>query len=242
MRSLLGRAALMLGGAVAAGAAWAGPLPSAAQDPAAAVCRPVLMADDKPAGAGMAFLLEQPRPSAVPLVVTALHLFGRAGGLARDIPAADMPARARLDTCLAQNGAVWRGAPAMAIEDAAPIGPPFRDMAAFAPRPDGLAGASVLHIAGQAPAIGDDVWVVAAMGGDGVLRRHRARVVHSASDALQYIFGDPTLSIQATSGAPVVNADGDVVGLHLGGGKDGADLLGTAVSTIRLRDLAASAH
>ena len=232
----------MLGGALVAGRAMASALPSAAQNPVAAVCRPVLVADGKSFAAGTAFLMEQPRPSAAVLVVTALHLFGPQGGLARAIPAADLPTRARLDSCKAQDGSVWRGGRAMAVEDATPLGPPFRDLAAFAPRVDGLAGASILHIAAQPPAIGDDVWVVAAMEGDGRLRLHRARVVHSASDALQYIFGDPSLSLLATSGAPVVNADGEVVGLHLGGGKDGADLLGTAVSTDRLKTLAMAAQ
>ncbi|MBF5043372.1 trypsin-like peptidase domain-containing protein [Aggregicoccus sp. 17bor-14] len=110
----------------------------------------------------------------------------------------------------------------------APPGDNSKDLAAFiAPE---SAASRVLPLATQNPKVGDDVWLVAEVrGGRSVgTHLHRARVVESKRTTLAYTFEDPTLELRATSGAPVVNAKGEVVGVNLGGGHQGDSLYGVA--------------
>jgi hypothetical protein len=46
---------------------------------------------------------------------------------------------------------------------------------------------------------------------------HRATVIGHEQGAMLYAFDDPRIELQATSGAPVVDAGGKLVGINLGG-------------------------
>lgn len=222
-------------------------LPAAAQDPpgdpAESICRPRFLVDGKPLTAGTAFALAPRAQGGDPLLVTAIHLLGPAGGLAQDVPWDRMALRVRLAHCDPikkddpEAGEGWRGGPALGVPGARPMGAlPYRDIAAF---PLGTS-VPLLELASVPPRPGDKVWLVAeVLNAPGKLL-HRATVNYSGVQALQYVFDDPALQLRATSGAPVIDAAGQVVGINLGGGKDGADLIGIATSlqvlTVALRD------
>lgn len=232
MRGFLAAAALAALGAVSVGLAHA--QQSQPDTAARSICRPQFIVDGDALSAGTGFVVEQPGPGAAPLLVTALHLFGPSGGLEADVPWADMARRVRLDRCRSlADGKDWRGGAALTIPDTVPLGDdlPYRDIAAFRPDPGSVASVPRLKLAEQPPRLGATVWLVAEVIGAPPTRRlHRAIVTYAGSDALQYRFDDVDLQIRATSGAPVVDAAGRVVGVHLGGGMDGGDKLGIANS------------
>lgn len=236
-------ALMLIMGAPVAQAEEAAPAP----DPITATCHPAFTVDGTTLSAGTAFVLDMteppsasnplaPRPSAL-FLVTALHLFGPNGGLAAQIESEHLPDHVKMDACIGGDGQHWTARRTLAIAGAVPMASPFRDVAAFAADPAGLKDATRLKLAEKGPLAGDEVWVVASMGGDGRIRRYGARVTYNGPDALQYAFVDSTLVLAASSGAAVVDGSGRVLGLHLGGAKDRGDLLGMAVPLERLRKL-----
>jgi len=197
----------------------------------AVICRPTFSVDGQPLEAGTAFLLSTPTG---PALVTAQHLFGPAGGLDTDIAWSQMPARVSGAACRTLSGdAIWTAGKPYAIEGAAPSAPtgPVRDMAAFAIDLNGQAAPAPLTPAKGRPARGDKVWLVAQV----VAGAPRTTLLHSAvvegfeGDALVYVFDNPALELRATSGAPVVNAKGELVAINLGGGQQDGKLLGFGV-------------
>lgn len=234
-------AALLLAGG------WHGPAQaqSALSAAMAAICRPVFEVDGKPLEAGTAFILARADNGAQPLLVTAIHLFGPAGGLDADIAWSQMPARASLDRCVSlANGKSWRGGKALSVPEAAAFGDTsYRDIAAFPLNPADVASVTALRLSPTAPKRGDKVWMVAqVIGVPATHRLHAATVVYAGADALQYSFDDTALQLRATSGAPVVNAAGQVVSVNLGGGRDGTELLGLGPSLSVLTDALGKAH
>lgn len=192
---------------LAAFAVIAGTLPACAQqvpqapqgqpDAAArAICRPEFLVDGKPLVAGTGFLVDLPGESA-PVLVTALHLFGPNGGLDADVPWKDMPARAKLNRCLAfADRAIWTGGAARAVP-AAPLS--TRDVAAFPVDSASLGKAPHLKLAAVAPKAGEPVWLAAeVMGAPKGRLLHRATVLPSEPDLLSFRYDDPTVRIQAT--------------------------------------------
>lgn len=223
------------------GAVQAAP-PAAVQN---AICRPVFNVDGAVLGAGTAFVVDMRGPQPRALLVTALHLFGPAGGLATQIPAAEMARRATAAACTALAvDATWRAGPALTIPGAQPMGEgALRDAAAFVLDAHGAPPPYHLKLAAIAPKAGDHVWLLAQVA-DGAPPNqllHRAVVRQTGADVLQYAFDNVKLGLQATSGAPVLNDDGDVVGMHLGGGELPGKLIGAADNLAAVRSLLRSA-
>ena len=102
-----------------------------------------------------------------------------------------------------------------------------------------------LLLASSAPQPGDVVWLLAQSGNplQGSVLFHRARV-ELERGALIYIHDNPTLGTANISGAPVVAADGGVVGVNVAAGwlQNGA-LVGVAddLATLQAALLAARA-
>jgi hypothetical protein len=117
---------------------------------------------------------------------------------------------------------------------------PHRDVAAF---PLDTAKAPIhpvrLKLAAAAPKVGDSVWLLAQVpeGAPPSQLLHHAVVRSSTDQALQYAFDNVGLNLQGTSGAPVVNAAGEVVGTNLGGGTLPGKLIGVGNSLASLRAL-----
>ncbi len=184
----------------------------------AAICRPELTVDNTPYEAGTAFVVNGPRR----LLVTAHHLFGEMGGLTEEIRWQDMPTRATSARCRPYKGkGEWTTGAALAIAGAHPVSATstdeYRDIAAF-PLTGQAAGSPGLTLADKEPATGSKVWLVAQIkGGDPEMLLHRATVVGYEQGAMIYAFDDRRIELQATSGAPVVDAAGKLVGINLAG-------------------------
>ena len=76
-----------------------------------------------------------------------------------------------------------------------------------------------LPLADQPASIGDTVWMVAAVfaGAPASQTCHEATITSVGDDGeLRYEFENERLSLHATAGAPLLNDDGEVVGVHLG--------------------------
>lgn len=206
------------------------PPPVAAQD---SICRPELRVGDMQYRAGVAFLLgatNSPRT----LLVTAHHLFGPDGGAEAQVPWNEMPDRARMIGCTAYgSGETWRAAAPLAISGAHPgfDQAAMLDMAAFP-----LTGTTTqprLQLAPRAPAVGDSVWLVAeiiAPPADPGLLHHA--VVAQITDHYLVVVYDHPIGMTATSGGPIVDRDGHVVGVNFGGGvsQSSGRMLGLATS------------
>jgi hypothetical protein len=195
------------------------------------IVRPVFDTVDGRFGAGTAFFVSLPG-QAQPLGLTAHHLFGEAGGLERQVPASELGRFVEAVSFHEMDGEELLPAGAMLVLPTAghstTPGDWSTDVAAF------HAPASVapraLRLAAKNAAPGEDVWLVAEVlaGKSKDQHLHHARVFVSESSLLAYEFDDVTLQIRATSGAPVVNARGEVVGLNVGGGLFEGSMVGNA--------------
>ena len=203
-----------------------------------AVCRPRLEVDGQDRRTGTAFVLETDDARPRRLLVTAQHLFRLAGAQDQAIPWSEMPVRATSASCLSlDQRRLVRTGRAYAIPNAHAMGPlaTLRDIAAFPllaePRP-----LRALRLAHTEPPAGQPVWIVAQTAdpsrpGPYLLR---ATVLYT-SGFLAYVYTDTGFNLSNTSGAPVVDASGDVVGLNVGVARQAGATIGVAddLSTVR---------
>ncbi len=198
-----------------------------------AICRPELTVDNKPYQAGTAFVVNGPRR----LLVTAHHLFGEMGGLSKEIRWQDMPTRATSARCRQIKGkGEWTTGAALAIAGAHAVSATstaeYKDIAVFL-LIGHAAGLPGLTLAEKEPATGSKVWLVAQLkGGNPEMLLHRATIVGQEQGAMIYAFDDKRIELQATSGAPVVDASGKLVGINLAGttAEGSSDVRGVADS------------
>jgi hypothetical protein len=195
------------------------------------VVRPVFDTVDGRFGAGTAFFISLPG-QAQPLGLTAHHLFGEAGGLERAVTAPELGRFVQAVHFHELDGEeLFPAGPMLVLPAAGHSTTPgdwSTDVAAF--RAPASVAPRALRLAPKNAAPGEDVWLVAeVLGGKSAGQRlHHARVLVSESSLLAYKFDDLTLQIRATSGAPVVNARGEVVGLNVAGGLVDGIMLGFA--------------
>ena len=88
-------------------------------------------------------------------------------------------------------------------------------------------GAS-LPIADTPAKKGDIVFLLARPRGEEKLRLIRAEVSRVGADALEYAYDEAGVNFAGTSGAPVLNRTGEVVGINLGGGESKGKTFGFA--------------
>jgi hypothetical protein len=210
-----------------------------------AVCRPIFQADGETFSAGTAFVLDLPKPATRTLLVSALHVFGPDGGLDKQIPAAELARRASVVECRALASAeTWHAARTLTIPDARPLGSGYlKDVSAFildATTP--AIHPAHLQLAAAPPKAGDSIWLLAQVleGAPNTELQHRAVVRSSKDEALQYEFDNASLKLQATSGAPLLDANGDVVGINIGAGSSRGKVIGVGDSLASLRSLLSS--
>jgi hypothetical protein len=190
-------------------------------DLAASVLQPTFHTDQATMEAGKGFVL-QLEGCAQPLLVTALRLLGVEGSLPAQIPASELRARvldltvehitppARRLSMHALSVTPANAAPC--CEGAAARGP--GDIAAFE-LPASLARWA-LPLASKAPVAGEHVYLITPGGkGRALTMRHEAVVGSSASGYLLYDYLEPELEIDAAAGAPLVNAAGELVAMHV---------------------------
>jgi len=204
------------------------------------IFRPTFETDEGEICAGTAFPLRlagYPRP----VIVTALHLLGPGGGMSGDVPPGEIAKavkRLRLDDCFAASRTILLQSEPLVIPDAAPIGKSGNagDLAAFwAPMDEHV---YCLEMSEAKPVVGESVWLAASLlrGAPKEERLHRASVLETGDDGLMlYLYDNPKLSKQATSGAPILNQAGQLVAINLGGYESEGTVIGAGNPVSRFR-------
>jgi hypothetical protein len=185
------------------------------------ILQPEFQTKKKTFAAGTAFVVKLegfPRP----IILSALHLIGPAGGYPEDVPADKLAQVIDKVTIVDQftgKNRMWVSQGIITIPEAAPLGKASKAgdiMAVWAPQNAALKPAP---LAPKTPAKGEAVWVAARAGGAPATQRlHRATVALEEEGKLYYFFDNPKFEATGTSGAPVLNIAGEVVGINIGGG------------------------
>lgn len=205
--------------------------------------RPQFITTDGIVVAGTAFSARSSGGGNV-LVISALHLFGPAGGLPSDIPTQELPTRwtgMTLHDCLSETDPS-SGAEVYPIWDDVPITPIMIDRAKPLPQVSAhgdVVACSVGDVDGhqfkplplsmRTPQAGERVWLLARVSGSSRLA-HAATVEGVDDGWLMYRF-DNQIELRATSGAPVIDQNGRVVGVNAGGGDSNGDTIGAGTPT-----------
>jgi hypothetical protein len=175
-----------------------------------------------------------------PLILTALHLFGPNGGLAKQIPSEELAgfvSGATLYDAFTGEAVATTG-PMIALPGAVPFGEESdKDMAACWPTRAEQLG--TLSLASSRPAVDEPVWLAASVlgGAPRDQKLHRATVRISEDDLFQFEYENTGLNLIATSGAPILNRRGEVVGINVGGAKRGGKSFGIATPLDGIRSL-----
>jgi hypothetical protein len=170
-------------------------------------------------------VITQLKPGGAPIVLTALHLFGPAGGLDADLSPAQVGKvvkEVRLTPIsggkpVAMGGKALRTTGAALVEDSSNVS---NDVAAFAVSQRGKA--DILPLAADNPGAGEWIWLV----GDAVdhhpqqQRLFAGQVIFGTDDGMVVRLTE-RFPLQAFSGAPLINTRGEVVGLLISGGERG---------------------
>jgi hypothetical protein len=189
------------------------------------VFRPTFTTDRGKVTAGTAFAIQIPECDEA-VLLTALHLFGPAGGLIEDIPPEMLGGAVRsiaLEGCFNPDRKADFAAQTLTIQHSQPHPhrSPAGDIAAFRiPAPTPL---HPLKLAPSLPAVGERVFLAAQVliGASEEERIHPAVVLDVAHVKMGFVyeFDNSNIHIAATSGAPVLNQMGEVVAINLGGGQ-----------------------
>ena len=219
------------------------PSPNAPTAAQSSICRPEFRVGDAQYSAGTSFLLKVDGADH-PLLVTATHLFGPDGGLDAQIPWNELPSKAQMVKCTTYgSGETWHADAPLAIPGAHPgvDETAMLDVAAFPF--SGSTTQPALRLASRQPAVGDSVWLVSEIIAEpkqaGLL--HHAVVAEITKSYLLIVYDHP-LGATATSGAPIVDARGDVVGVNFGGGVSKGRMLGVATSGAALTKALSAKH
>ena len=188
--------------------------------------------------AGTAFAVSLPGNDRT-ILLSALHLLGPAGGLESDIPASEVAgavSHVRLEPCFGFARTIDFPARAIPIDNAAPLGEESEagDIMAF-----WIPGDAKVHPADfstEELQRGRRVWLATAVGGaDPAKRLHAATVTYLRDGLLYYTYDDNEISLRATSGAPILDANGDVIAINLGGGAQDSQLTGVGNPVVNFK-------
>lgn len=202
---------------------------------AGSLFRPTFATTDGQVDAGTAFAAKTSE-SQKTFLVTALHLFGPAGGLNQDINASLLPTRWKgisVQDCKSnivhQNIAMQpvRLAQAKPLPEVSTHG----DVAVCSVENTGYLRLKPWTLATRIPSTGEKVWLVSAVIGSSSLI-HPATVEGTEDGWLVYRFDRP-VELVATSGAPVIDGSGQVVAVNAGGGEDAGITFGVGTPTTK---------
>jgi hypothetical protein len=185
------------------------------------VLKPTFMTGYDSFSGGTAFLCNIPGVEGT-FLLTAQHLFGPACGLKRQLSWQEVPKSFVVVTALSitelthsvtsSNCVAIRGARALDNRGY------DKDLAAYRLSSDKRAAS--LKLASTRPKVGETVFLHARQRGKTSLDMLRAVVRKSSDSEFEYVFDDKQINLAGTSGAPVLNAAGEVVALNLGGGEE----------------------
>ncbi|MGH8493293.1 MAG: trypsin-like peptidase domain-containing protein [Moraxellaceae bacterium] len=208
------------------------------------VCRPEFYTATGPYRAGTAFVLDYPTANAKALLVTAQHLFGPDGGMPQTISWQNMPSKVSRSECstLSRNSRIIKTGSALAIPEAQSFAShgKNRDIAAL-PLKDTPPYA--IKLARISPKTGDTIYLVAQLLGDarsGLM--HKGTVTGNNAGLLEFSYEGGGISLNATSGAPIINEAGEVVGIHVGARGGLGKMTGLAVNLNQITSALSSAR
>ncbi len=190
------------------------------------VFKPTFLTGEDSLTAGTGFV---GRFNGICVFVTAHHLFGPAAGLEKDLTPeaakdfaaalAAMSMDTRSNVLISTHMLLIPSAHAFSNADSS------KDVAAF--MLPGYTGKS-LAIAMHPPQPGDAVYLYARPRDEGSLRIISGKVTQNSSAGLEYVYDNEKFNFAGTSGAPVLNEAGEVVGINLGGGESQGHQFGFA--------------
>lgn len=183
--------------------------------PSDVVFKPTFLSGDDSLTAGTGFVA---RLKDEHVFLTAHHLFGPAGGLERNLSPAEakefVVALAGLSmnrSSLVLTSSEMLLIPTAKAFDRSDSG---HDVAAFYL---GSYRGPSLAVSDVAPKIGEKIYLLARPRGEDKLRLIGAVVTRAGKDALEYFYEESGVNFAGTSGAPLLNEGGEVVGINLGG-------------------------
>ncbi|WP_371375277.1 hypothetical protein [Sporomusa aerivorans] len=152
------------------------------------------------------------------IIVTALHIFGPACGLSSQIPSENLQSSIKSVNLID----VFTGKPygkvtqVLNIPDAKPNPLVSKDIAAYIA--DKRLKVTKLYVSDQLPVTGETVWLAASViaGAPQWVKLHKATVLSAADSVIAIQYDNPNLNLIGTSGAPILNKDGKVVGVNIG--------------------------
>ncbi len=215
--------------------------------PANFAVRPMFkLRDGRDIQAGTAFSATM--DGSAPVLISAMHLFGEAGGLINDLPGSTLPeAIASVGLYDMEYGKPLASAGIELIRDGKATdfstGDCSPDVVAFAM--DSHSGLGVLPLAKSNPTVGARVWAVGREYKDeGADAKLYAGNVSDVKDTAITIDEETPYDGKGFSGGPVVNAQGEVIGTTIGSGSSGGRTHAflNPVESIRKHLLTAGVH
>ncbi|MCK4259282.1 MAG: hypothetical protein KAX49_09905 [Halanaerobiales bacterium] len=174
------------------------------------------------------------------IILTALHIFGPAGGLEADIPASELPSYVAKVTLndLFEKSYVGVANEVLVIPKSKPYPESIdKDVAAFT----NISSENILtlELYGEKLSVGEPVWLLASvMGGESSDKKlNKGKVIKSESKQLVFQYDNSDIGLTATSGAPILNSNLQVVGINIACGSKNGKLYGFAnpsISVIKL--------
>lgn len=177
--------------------------------------------------AGTAFVCESPNGEKS-LLLTAHHLLGSAGGFPTELNWDQLNRTIKMTVGLSMDDSSTHvfSKRAILIQGARALDKAgfAEDLAAFELAPD--KARPTLKLATQSPKVGDKVWLLGRLPGSSKLELVLGTVRSSTPKELRYEFDRGGIKLTGTSGAPVLNASGDVVAVNIGGGQREGKVVG----------------
>ncbi|GLY95407.1 hypothetical protein Acsp02_26620 [Actinoplanes sp. NBRC 103695] len=180
-----------------------------------AVFRPTFQTTEGEVNAGSAFLVNWPDGRV--LMLTAHHLLGEAGGMSREYTGAELPGVVSgvFASSVDDENIEIASSTMVSLPEAVSSDVDIRrDLAAF--QIADARGAVVLDLAEAPPEPGDRVYLLAESGEPGSRIFPAVETGKATTPFLQFAYDDE-VDLKATSGAPLLNSDGKVVGVNIGG-------------------------
>jgi hypothetical protein len=188
------------------------------------VYNPTFISGEEEYSAGKGFITNFENST---IFITALHLIGEAGGFQKDYVGDEVSdvVTELVATNIVDNKIKVVSNKVITLKGTEPVSDARLngDVAAFLIESNILPNTLPLSLSN--PKIQDTLFMLSSVYGSDK-KVHKAMVVESNDGYIAYVFEDKTISLRATSGAPLVNLKGEVVAINISGGENQGYLVG----------------